>query len=120
MFLQEKLRLFAEIPNERFSNLRLVTNETSEFNAVLLKWDPPINCSIISGKIRGAKLLIRKTREHVPYMTNVTANYSFPLLKSSFDGAETFQVHLHVLRELKEHENSSAYTSLIFKIPDRG
>lgn len=108
------------IPPERFSNLRLVPNETSQEIAATLRWDPPSNCSEIAGKIKSAKLLIRKTKEHVIYTTNVTENYSFPLLKSKFDGSETYQVHLHVLRDLNDHENGSAYTSLIFKMPDRG
>ncbi|XP_011502274.1 PREDICTED: receptor-type tyrosine-protein phosphatase T-like [Ceratosolen solmsi marchali] len=103
-----------DLPTEIFTNFRF-TNETSSTIAGYLRWNPPDNCSTITGSILACKLFF-KNRELTTIIVN---NYYYPLEKSVFNGAQLYDVQLYALRDFYHLENKTAYTTLNFEMPAR-
>ncbi|KAJ8668617.1 hypothetical protein QAD02_010280 [Eretmocerus hayati] len=101
-----------DTPTEVLSNLRL-TYETSRNIAAYLKWDPPTDCLSITGPIRASKISIDKN------FINETHDYSLPLLKSDFNGEESYDVRLYCLRNFNTPENKTAFVAFKFTMPAR-
>ncbi|XP_058796277.1 receptor-type tyrosine-protein phosphatase S-like isoform X2 [Phymastichus coffea] len=108
-----------EMPTEIVTGVHLVSKKNIPRVAGVLKWDIPTDCSSIEGPMRAFSLYYKKLGD-VNYK-NIKAlnNHSYALEKNLFEGAQTYEGRLHVLRDIGGMENKTAFAYFKVTLPPR-
>ena len=95
-----------------------MSNDSTPTSVGTLWWNLPNDCSTITGPIRASKVFVRKLGKN---FTEIKTKYLYYSLEESmFEGSETYEARVHVLRDFDELENKKTYANLTFTMPPRG